>query len=363
MAGGNRRERKPPERVHRTLKQHLAQFICLTNHLQPFYPVLKENALPVRTIRDIVARCNFSSGVDVPALSADSSFLSRFLLRQCESYKGPPGADAEQEIRELSEVEQKLADIGVEFSLNRPSHLILNETQLSHTVPRWLWDARLHGRFEDYPPIVQMMPGHADELRNWPIFAQGQDIQRGHDPVWRQQRHEWEHTLFDTLQYRPGSLWVEPEIWLQAKGRVTRFHYDYDPHSLLFQVSGSRRIHILPPESRQLKWEPFENLYTRPSDYGTRWAEPLSETIDQVIDLGPHQILKIPNGWPHRVTYHEDSIGYAVRSWTQCQALATWLGQRLCVLSSMVGSIRICFDDEDHRESSHYRAMESEASS
>lgn len=155
-------------------------------------------------------------------------------------------------------------------------------------------------------------------------------------------------SLESVLDYEPGKIWIEPEIWVQRAGRTTTFHYDYDAYNLVFQVAGSRRFHLLPPQSEMLSYAPESSV----KDFGTRWAQPLFNTTtgEYIADLKPKDVLYVPNGWPHRVTYLDDSIGRAVRSWTQCQAFSLWLGRRLCSLSVAVGGIRLCFDDEHYRE-------------
>mmetsp|Transcript_39780 Transcript_39780/g.124063 ORF Transcript_39780/g.124063 Transcript_39780/m.124063 type:complete len:222 (+) Transcript_39780:34-699(+) len=209
--------------------------------------------------------------------------------------------------------------------------------------------------------VVKPVPGHEVELSFFPLFLQGlKPGTRARPCRWRQEMSEWKHTLGRALEYRPGTLWIEPEIWVQAKGRETTFHYDYDPLNLVFQVQGSRRFHILPPHSGALSWVFWDKPWKKPIDYGTRWATQVNETEEYVVELHPKEILVLPNGWPHRVKYTALSLGYAVRSFTQCQALSLWLGQRLCTLSSIVGGPRMCFDDERFRERGAHRMLEAQ---
>ncbi|CAK0888317.1 unnamed protein product [Prorocentrum cordatum] len=85
------------------------------------------------------------------------------------------------------------------------------------------------------------------------------------------------------------------------------------------EVVGSRRFHVVRPESGTLQWEPLEDPPSRPIDYGTRWAEQRSSAGELVFDTRPGSVMRIPNGWPHKVVYTERSIGFRVASWTQCQ--------------------------------------------
>lgn len=363
------RERNPPLHIRETLGTHLAQFICLTNNLAQHYEILKENGLLTSTLRDLIVTCN--STTELQPLTSNGVFLSRFFIRQCDSFNPKP-ADLNPEEEgwgmKLHTADEFLTQIlrpnGVKFPENRPVHLSLSDDDLSMNVPRWLWDAQLYKTW-DKVFVVQDVPDREDQLIAWPIFKQNRsDIVKGRSLPWRRRdMDEWEHTLSKVLEYRPGRLWVNPEVWVQSAGRTTSWHYDYDPHSILFQVEGSRRFHILPPESGELVYTPIEKPWVRPIDYGTWWAEPNHSTNEIFVELNPRQLLKIPNGWPHKVTYHKDhSIGYAVRSFTQCQALSMWLGQRLCVLSTLVGqsmgTTRMCFDDGDYREGGMFRALE-----
>lgn len=379
----------PTEGVGWTLQQHFIQIVCLANNLQSLYPLLREDALPYARLRAVVQHCRSNATREAassswpPKLDADPRYLSRFLVQTCESYaltraSGPAEMRGPQSPRSVTD--PRLLTVGIELRGDRPSHLVLNETILSLNVPRWAWDKQRHPPFEAMPKVVEPMPGHERELAFWPLFAQNLGHHRHHAenpergpaakpmlgraPRWRRSGHpEWEQGLSKSLEYKPRRIWIEPEIWVQPRGRVTRFHYDYDPHSLLFQVYGSRQVQILPPESGLLRYEFWKEPRRKPADFGTRWAEPIGTVEPTIVDLQEMQLLKIPNGWPHRVVYMEDSIGIAVRSWTQCQALATWIGQRLCQLSTILGLDRICFDDEYYREHGGYRSMENALSS
>jgi len=293
-----------------------------------------------------------------PQLTSDENFLSRFLVRNCDNWEPPPSVEPGAGRVVLSATDVDLSTSGVRFP-SEPAHVVFSSEELAKHAPRWLWDSAVYADWKRAYLTVDL-PDMEHELAGFPIFTQSQaSSAEPRAPRWRQSNlKELDHTLHDALEYGPGGLWIKPELWAFRKGRATDFHYDYDPFNVVFQAEGSRRFHILPPRSGALLYSPLEDPWSKPLDYGTRWAQ-LNDTPDEyVVDLRAGEILRIPNGWPHRVEYIEDSIGFAVRSWTQCQALSLWLGQRLCLLSTRVGTARLCFDDEMFREHGVHEAME-----
>jgi len=293
-------------------------------------------------------------------------FLSSFLVRNCDNWRGTSwkhdsgSTDPERSPkRNVQRAAAVISATGLNLERDEPSLASLHQQQLDEHIPRWLWDERMYPEAE-IKTVVKAVQGHEDELGTFPVFTSTQKVVRIRKPRWRQLHPEWEHGLERIMDFLPGTLWIEPEMWMQPKGRKTDFHYDYDPVNLVFQVKGSRRFHFIPPQSAGLAYRRLVKPHTMPIDYGTRWADLVRPGIvdERVVDLKPKDVLFIPNGWLHRVTYTADSIGYAVRSWSQCQALSLWLGQRLCLLSSMLGSARMCFDDEHFREFSGYADLE-----
>lgn len=351
-----------PADIPRTLRSHLAHFICLVNELRPVYHILENNNLSVGVLNGIVHRCARSDtmgamgAAELPELTSDRKFLSDFLIRNCGNFlthvSWPDGKLATAK-RDESDNAASAALGGI----REPMHTVLNYTQLGARAPRWAWSPHVHdtqkyGRMN----IVHDVFGKEHELAKFRMFTQGQaEVSMGH-PRWRRQDlYEWQHTLRDTMYYRPGVVWVNAEVWAAPAGKDTGFHYDYDPHVVLFQVVGSRRFHVLPPQSDALVWRPLVNPVSLPIDYGTRWADQKTQEGERIFDTQPGSVMQIPNGWPHKVVYRERSVGFRVASWTQCQALSMWLGQRLCLLSTMLGERRLCFDDEDYREHRAYK--------
>merc|ERR1712060_1007256 len=74
------------------LRSHYAHFVCIVNELRPVYLVLEKNSLPVGALRRIVHRCSHVAKraadklEELPALTGDGRFLSRFLVRNCGNY-------------------------------------------------------------------------------------------------------------------------------------------------------------------------------------------------------------------------------------------------------------------------------------
>lgn len=351
---------------HWLLRTRLAQFICLVNELQTVYQDLAQNNLARRLLDNIVRRCvsraenAWMATSQLPELTDNGAFLSQFLIRQCGSYfpldahELKPAATGSNVASLLSTNEGVAAlSRALRASARRPVHVVLNRTQLLGRAPRWVWDPETY-KSERWQRanIVQDFYGREEELGRYRLFTQGQsNVSMVHPPWRRQDLIQQQHSLRDVLVYRPGLVWINAEVWAAPKGKDTGYHYDYDPHVMLFQVVGSRRFHIMPPQSGELEWEPLEKPWTQPIDYGTRWAKQLGPGHEMVIDTQPGSVLKVPNGWPHKVVYRQRSIGFRVASWTQCQAVSMWLGQRLCLLSTMLGEPRrLCFDDEEHRE-------------
>eukprot|EP00933_Yihiella_yeosuensis_P049160 TRINITY_DN4579_c3_g5_i1.p1 TRINITY_DN4579_c3_g5~~TRINITY_DN4579_c3_g5_i1.p1 ORF type:complete len:375 (+),score=42.87 TRINITY_DN4579_c3_g5_i1:62-1126(+) len=337
------------------LRAHLAHFICFVNELQPLYPLLEINNLSTGVLNSIVHRCSMTTSPHepIPELTSNGQFLSHFLIRNCGNYlrKDPRGTQSPRE-ESVSET--------LDSAAYRPVHLVLNRTQLGARAPRWVWDPEIYTKgVWQYANIVQDIFGKEHELGRYRLFMQGQSSVSMEHPRWRRlDLQEVDHMLRDVLRFKPGLAWINAEVWAAPKGKDTSFHYDYDSHVHLFQVVGSRRFHIFPPQSSQLEWAPMKDPNDRPIDYGTRWAEPKGSEGEIIVDTQPGSVLKIPNGWPHKVVYKERSIGFRVASWTQCQAISMWLGQRLCLLSTKLGHRRICFDDEDHREHGGYKKLE-----
>lgn len=346
-----------PADVRWTLRSHLVRFICLVNELQPVYDVLEKNNLSIGTLNRIVRRCSsLQPSAELPRLTDNGRFISRFLVRNCGNYLARLHPSENLEAEEVLSA----ADALNAALVREPTHTVFNRTQLAASAPRWVWDPNIYStRTWERANIVQDIVGHERELGKFHTFTQGQRAVSMGAPPWRRQDlYEWQHTLRDVLQYRAGVAWMNAEIWAAPKGKDTGFHYDYDPHVLLFQVIGSRRFHVMSPQSGELEWEPLEAPAEKPIDYGTRWANPKGSSGERVFDTSPGSVMRIPNGWPHKVVYRERSLGFRVASWTQCQALSMWLGQRLCLLSTMVGTPRICFDDETYREYGEYLVME-----
>eukprot|EP00747_Dinoflagellata_sp_TGD_P207230 gnl/TRDRNA2_/TRDRNA2_80817_c0_seq1.p1 gnl/TRDRNA2_/TRDRNA2_80817_c0~~gnl/TRDRNA2_/TRDRNA2_80817_c0_seq1.p1 ORF type:complete len:367 (-),score=50.81 gnl/TRDRNA2_/TRDRNA2_80817_c0_seq1:69-1169(-) len=347
-------------------RSRLAQFVCLTNELRPVYNVLRLNALPAAVLRELVTRCNATAtdaaeaGI-LPELTSDGRFLSRFLVRNCDSWQTSPARTRWE--APSGSLPGAPSDAAVE-----PTLLKLGSGSRVDSVPRWLWDPELHPPFHvlmNHGVSVRPLPGRELELSKHPLFAQNQSSTKAtfgaKRPRWRRGTldTELDHSLGDAVHYLPGMLWVEPELWVFKKNLVTEFHYDYDPRNVVFQIRGSRRFQFLPPRSGMLEYTSMEKplgVY-----YGTRWGSSVAgedKELGAVVDLHPGEILLVPNGWPHRVTVTKDSMGVAVRSYTQCQALSLWLGQRLCTLSTALEMTRMCFDDENFREYGAYEAME-----
>lgn len=338
-----------------TLRSRLVHFICLVNELQPVYEVLERNNLSTGILNGIVRRCSREKLFgELPRLTSDGHFISQFLVRNCGNYlsKRPSAPDGHDRFN------AKLLNAAIAME---PSHVVLNRTQLSARAPRWVWDPNIYTKgIWQRANIVQDVVGRERELGKFRVFHQGQSIVSRDVPHWRRQDlHEWQHTLRNALLYRPGLLWMNAEVWAAPKGKDTGYHYDYDSHVVLFQVVGSRRFHVMEPQSGSLEWEPLKEPATRPIDYGTRWATQKSAVGERVFETKPGSTVRIPNGWPHKVVYKERSIGFRVASWTQCQALSMWLGQRLCILSTTTKDApRMCFDDEFYREHRGYIGLE-----
>lgn len=340
----------------------LGRFVCFANGLRQYYGLLKENELPLGILRQLVERCNATEH-GIQELTGDGHFLSHFFIRNCDSWQAHAvGGHQRTKSRGHSRpsvvnVPRVRSNWREAIAAHEPRLIELSENELSQQVPRWLWDGTQYFGYDIKAVDVKPLPGNEDAFASFPIFGQGQRVLRGKMPRWRSNSGDLGR-LTEALAFQPGTLWIEPEVWIQPQGRRTDFHYDYDPQNLVFQVKGSRRFHILRPESRALKYKSWDWPPKKPSDYGTRWATQVNDTEEYVAELRPRDILALPNGWPHRVTYTESSIGFAVRSFTQCQALSLWLGQRLCVLSVLEGAPRICFDDEHFREHGTYSTLE-----
>jgi len=341
-----------PGKQRWALRTHLVQFVCLVNELGPLYDVLEKNNLSIGTLNRITRRCSREQPTDEwPRLTSDGSFVSRFLVRNCDSYlprkrPSPEGEANEDPVRECP--------------LREPLHATLNHTQLSARAPRWVWDPEIYRtkRWEN-ANIVGDILGREKDLGRFKTFTQGQPHVSMVTPRWRRQDlNEWDHTPRDAMEYRPGVVWVNSEVWAAPAGKDTGWHYDYDSHVILFQVKGSRRFRVQKPQSGALEWEPLEEPFKQPIDYGTRWAKARSDVGERTYDTRPGSVMRVPNGWPHKVEYRERSIGFRVASWTQCQALSMWLGQRLCLLTTRLGAPRLCFDDEGYREHGRYIALE-----
>jgi len=349
-----------PSNVPWTLRKHLVQFICLVNELQPMYDILERNNLSTGILDRLVHRCSSVDPAEVPRLSDDGRFISRFLVRNCGNYLEQTNLGQSRSTAEEPEIAVPALEAISAALVREPSHLKLNRTQLGGRAPRWVWDPHIYstGRWQ-YANIVQDIVGREKELGKFPMFTQGQPIVSMEPAPWRRQDlHEWQHTPRDVLRYRPGTVWINAEVWAAPKGKDTGFHYDYDSHVHLFQVVGSRRFNVLPPQSGALDWTPLKHPPDNPIDYGTRWGDPSPSEHERIYDTSPGSVLRIPNGWPHKVVYKERSIGFRVASWTQCQALSMYLGQRLCLLSTALGTQRLCFDDEGYREHGKYLDLE-----
>lgn len=213
-----------PSNVHWTLRAHLVQFICLVNELQPMYTILEMNNLSVGVLSRIVRRCSrVVDAAEVPRLSGDGRFISRFLIRNCGNYlaqKMPPGTYGTDKALPAAQA--------IAASLVRePSHRRLNRTQLSTTAPRWVWDPNVYTTQRwQRANIVQDIIGRERELGKFRIFTQGQlSVSMGAPPWRRQDLLEWQHTPRDVLQFRPDMVWVNAEVWAAPAGKDTGFHY------------------------------------------------------------------------------------------------------------------------------------------
>mmetsp|Transcript_86924 Transcript_86924/g.153697 ORF Transcript_86924/g.153697 Transcript_86924/m.153697 type:complete len:379 (+) Transcript_86924:45-1181(+) len=353
----NHRSRKQTEDYFR-----LAELLCLTNGLQPLYADLRENRLGLEALEKLVNQC--SGQTVLPALVPDGRFLSSFFVRTCDNFQEAPAWRRED--AQVPEVDLEVVDSLPGFNREAPAVVRMNPTQRDELLPRWLWDASVAPAFEEALKggslvkgnKIEAQTGFEQDIAAFPLLTQNLTGRRGETSAWRKPYdvEAAQQGLSSVLEFEPGKIWVEPEIWVQRAGATTQFHYDYDPFNLVFQVHGSRRFHLLPPQSGLLQYAPEAAV----KDYGTRWAYQMfynSSVGELVADLKPGDMLYVPNGWPHRVTYTGDSIGRALRSWTQCQALSLFIGRRLCTLSTSMGG-RLCFDDENYRENGGLRILE-----
>lgn len=235
--------RSVPKNVRGLLRSHLVQFVCLTNELEEFYHVLKADTLPSEHLRELIARCNATGGGDsLPSLSVSGQFLSSFLVRNCDNWRGTSwkhdsgSTDPERSPkRNVQRAAAVISATGLNLERDEPSLASLHQQQLDEHIPRWLWDERMYPEAE-IKTVVKAVQGHEDELGTFPVFTSTQKVVRIRKPRWRQLHPEWEHGLERIMDFLPGTLWIEPEMWMQPKGRKTDFHYDYDPVNLVFQA-------------------------------------------------------------------------------------------------------------------------------
>eukprot|EP00931_Biecheleriopsis_adriatica_P066741 TRINITY_DN41029_c0_g1_i1.p1 TRINITY_DN41029_c0_g1~~TRINITY_DN41029_c0_g1_i1.p1 ORF type:complete len:408 (-),score=88.98 TRINITY_DN41029_c0_g1_i1:51-1202(-) len=344
----------------------LGQLICITNGLRPMYRELQANNLSSDALGSLVRSCKGQQ--EMPLLTSDGQYLSSFLVRTCDSFKEAPGWKQRKGATHAPLVSVKEVGLDIAFDRSTPALLQLSEADKEKLLPRWVWDVSVGKAFEEeiksglLGSKIAAQPGFEEELARYPLLTQNLTSKRGVGAAWRKEYdvEKSKQSLETVFDYGPGKIWIEPEIWVQPAGASTKFHYDYDPFNLVFQIYGSRRFHVLPPQSGTLAYEAESKV----KDYGTRWALPVfwnASTGEVTVDLRPGDVLFLPNGWPHRVTYLHDSIGRAVRSWTQCQALSLYLGRRLCTLStsSSWAGARMCFDDEHLREYGGLTVLES----
>ena len=103
-----------------------------------------------------------------------------------------------------------------------------------------------------------------------------------------------------------GSL----NIAMSGNGVSVRSHYDAS-HNFLVQITGTKRLLLLPPNSVKMYPE------THPSH---RQIQPLSTSPPHVLEavLEPGDMIYIPPFWIHHVDYTKE-LGVSVNVWSQAE--------------------------------------------
>jgi hypothetical protein len=112
---------------------------------------------------------------------------------------------------------------------------------------------------------------------------------------------------YDQLQGMPGFpqvLWLRPLLLISSPRALVYYHADPQP-TMLWQLSGIKRVWIYPANDRQLLAASLlEQIYAGEVDEEAPY-EPAFDQRAAVYDLKPGEVLCWPLNAPHRVTNHE----------------------------------------------------------
>ncbi|PAA88124.1 hypothetical protein BOX15_Mlig032627g1, partial [Macrostomum lignano] len=177
------------------------------------------------------------------------------------------------------------------------------------------------------------------------------------------ERIDWSGLGFDRGLAACGST-----LWIGGPGSKTNLHYDAYGYNIVFQVFGSKRWTLYPPESSHLLRPtrlPFEE-----STIFSRLSAPASvpEARPHSVTLEPGDLLYVPRHWWHRVESLGDSASCSVNLWVPLPHLdaASRLGESLAglmvrLLSSAPAAAQLlsetrwrCRDESDRR---HWRRL------
>jgi hypothetical protein len=118
-----------------------------------------------------------------------------------------------------------------------------------------------------------------------------------------------------------GRIRLEPNLWISAAGTRSQLHFD-QPHTLLVQVYGTKRVLLLEPSERRnvyphAPWSPiaqFSRVDVARPDLAR--FPLLSRARGLRCDLAPGQALFIPGGFWHYLDSNEATISLGYRWWS-----------------------------------------------
>ena len=117
---------------------------------------------------------------------------------------------------------------------------------------------------------------------------------------------------FDSRPVTPFNSSGSLNVAMSGKGVSVRSHYDAS-HNFLVQITGTKRLLLLPPNSVKMYPE------THPSH---RQIQPLSNenSAAQVLEavLQPGDMIYVPPFWIHHVDYTKE-LGVSVNTWSQAE--------------------------------------------
>jgi hypothetical protein len=113
---------------------------------------------------------------------------------------------------------------------------------------------------------------------------------------------------------------LETNIWFGAKGCKTPLHYDYDKENFLVQIMGRKRVTLFSPRDSEFLYPAIGDSHPHCSRVNVfspdMSAFPLYERAKSrqlLFEIGPGNILYIPQGWWHAIESLDVSI--SINTW------------------------------------------------